>query len=209
MALKIHQSGFQAAFHALEEKPIEAACAALEHALQDFPRRDHRHRIEHCSVCPPYLAERLASLGVWVVTQPAFIFYHGDRYLQTVPAEQLPYLYPIASLLKQGVQVAGSSDCPVVSSNPLKGIFAAASRLAQTGESLLLEERIPIVEALRLFTIYAARAIFEDSNRGTIAPGKLADLVILSGDPTRTPLEEIPGLKVKKTILDGQVVWEE
>jgi len=143
-----------------------------------------------------------------VVTQPSFIYYNGERYLRTVPAEKLPYLYPIATLLKHKVQVAGSSDCPVVPPSPLTGIFAATSRRAQTGELVSPEERIPVEEALRLFTINAARAIFEESNRGTITPGKLADLVILSGDPTQLPLETIPKLRIDMTILDGQVVWE-
>jgi predicted amidohydrolase YtcJ len=70
------------------------------------------------------------------------------------------------------------------------------------------EERIPVKDALRLFTINAARAIFEESNRGTITPGKLADLVILNGDPTQLPPETIPKLRIDMTILDGQVVWE-
>jgi len=150
----------------------------------------------------------LASLGVTVVTQPAFIYYNGERYLRTVAAEKLPYLYPIATLLKHKILVAGSSDCPVVPPSPLTGIFAATSRRAQTGELVSPEERIPVEEALRLFTINAARAIFEESNRGTITPGKLADLVILSGDPTQLPPETIPKLRIDMTILDGQVVWE-
>jgi predicted amidohydrolase YtcJ len=208
LVLKIHQAGFQAVIHAIEEPAIEAACAALEYALQKSPRANHRHRIEHCSVCPPNLAKRLTSLGVTVVTQPAFIYYNGERYLRTVPAEKLPYLYPIATLLKHKIQVSGSSDCPVVPPNPLTGIFAATSRRAQTGELVSPEERILVEEALRLFTINAARAIFEESNRGTITPGKLADLVILNGDPTQLPPETIPKLRIDMTILDGQVVWE-
>lgn len=207
LVLKIHQAGFQVVVHAIEEPAVEAACAALEYALQKSPRANHRHRIEHCSVCPPNLAQRLAALGVTVVTQPAFIYYNGERYLRMVPAEKLPYLYPVATLLKHEVQVAGSSDFPIVSFNPLMGIFAATSRRSQTGEYVSPEERIPVEEALRLFTINAAKAIFEESSRGTITPGKLADLVILSGDPTQLPPEAIPDLKVEMTILDGQVAW--
>jgi len=89
MVLRIHQAGFQACIHAVEESAVEAACSAIEYALKKLPKSDHRHRIEHCSVCPPSLARKLASLGIMVVTQPSFIYYNGDRYLQTVPAEEL------------------------------------------------------------------------------------------------------------------------
>ena len=107
LVLKIHRSGSQVAIHAIEENAVQSACRAIEFALKKFPRRDHRHRIEHCSVCSPSLSKQLASLGIMVVTQPAFIYYHGERYLQTVAVKQLPNLYPIGTLLKNGVTVAG------------------------------------------------------------------------------------------------------
>ena len=84
--LEIHKSGFQIALHAIEETTIEAACSALEYALERFPRMGHRHRLEHCSVCTPVMARRLAALGVVVVTQPSFVYYNGERYLEMVPA---------------------------------------------------------------------------------------------------------------------------
>ena len=208
LVFKVHQAGFQVIIHAIEKAAIETACAALEYALRKSPRANHRHRIEHCSICPPILAKRLASLGVIVVTQPAFIYYNGERYLQTIPAKQLAFLYPIATFLKHKIQVAGSSDCPIIPPDPLKGIFAATSRRSQEGEIILPEERIPVEEALRMFSINPASAIFEESRRGTITPGKLADLVVLNGDPTQLPLEAIPDLNIEMTILDGQVVWE-
>ena len=71
MVLDIHRSGMQAVLHAIEGNTIEAACNAVEYALKKSPRSDHRHRIEHCSVCTPAVAKRLASLGIMVVTQPS------------------------------------------------------------------------------------------------------------------------------------------
>lgn len=207
MVLKIHQSGLQAALHAVEESTIEASCSAVEFALQRSPRSDHRHRIEHCSVCPPPLAKRLAALGIMVVTQPSFIYYNGDRYLRTVPNGQRSYLYPLATLLKNGVQVASSSDCPIVPINPLIGVYAASSRMAETGEILSPEEKITALEALRMGTVYAARSNFEEKMKGSIIPGQFADLVVLSEDPTKVPTLEIRDIEVEMTILDGEVVW--
>ncbi len=205
--LKIHQSGFQAAFHAIEGSPIEAACSAVGFALQVSRRNDHRHRIEHCSVCPPSLAKRLAALGIMVVTQPSFIYYNGDRYLESVPNKQSRYLYPLATLFKNGVQVAGGSDCPIAPINPLIGIYSAISRKTESGSIVIPEEKVSPLEAVRMYTLYAARSSFEETIKGSITPGKMADLVVLNGDPTKVPVDEIRDLEAEITILDGEVVW--
>jgi hypothetical protein len=204
----VHQSGFQAVIHAIEEASIEAACTAIKFALQKSPRSDHRHRIEHCSVCPPHLSKRLASLGIMVVTQPSFIHSNGDRYLETVPRLQLRHLYPIATLMENGVQVAGSSDCPIGPANPLIGIYSAISRRSETGKAVLVKEAIAPLDALRMYTDYAARTTFEEKIKGSITPGKLADLVVLSGDPTKLPTDEIKKIQVEVTVLNGEVVWD-
>ncbi len=205
----IHQSGLQAVIHAVEETSIEAVCTAIEYALEKSPRLDHRHRIEHCSVCPEALSKRLASLGVMVVTQPSFIYYNGERYLETVPDTQLKNLYPMGTLMKNGVQVASSSDCPVVPANPLIGIYSAVSRKSETGKAVLAKEGITPLDALRTYTHNAARATFDEKIKGSITPGKVADLAVLSGDPITSPTEEIKDIRVEMTILNGEVVWED
>ena len=207
LVLGVHKSGLQVILHALEETTIEPACSAIESALFRFPRAHHRHRIEHCAVCPPSLSRRLASLGIMVVTQPSFIFYHGDRYLRTVPKGQLKHLYPLATLMRNGVRVAGSSDCPIVPPGPLIGIYSAVSRKAETGEVILPKEKITPFEALQMYTEYAAGVNFEEKIKGSITAGKLADLVILNGDPTRVSTSEIKDIEVEMTIIDGKVVW--
>ena len=206
--LQIHRSGFRACLHAIEENAVEAACSAIEYALKKFPRPGHRHRIEHCSVCPPPLAKRLAALGITVVTQPSFIYYSGNRYLQTVPPEEMKHLYPLRALLESGVKVAASSDCPIAPANPMTGIFAATSRMTETGEAVLPEEKITPEEALKMYGETAARATFEEDMKGSISPGKLGDLVLLNGDPTQVPTNELRDIKVEMTILNGEVVWE-
>jgi predicted amidohydrolase YtcJ len=206
--LRIHDSGTQVILHAVEKRAIEAACDAIDFALQRSPRPDPRHRIEHCSVCPPSLARRIASLGIVVVTQPSFIYYNGERYLRTVPESERDHLYPIATLMRSDVRVAGSSDCPVVPANPLIGIFSASSRRAENGEFVSPGEKISPSEAIRMFTIDAAKATFEEGIKGSLAPGKLADLVVLSGDPTKLPIDEVKEIKVEMTILNGEVVWD-
>jgi predicted amidohydrolase YtcJ len=208
IVLDIHRSGFQTILHAIEETTIGAACSAVEYALQKCPKSDHRHRIEHCSVCTPSLSKRLASLAIMVVTQPSFIYFHGDRYLETVPNGQLKYLYPIATLMKSGVRVAASSDFPIVPANPLIGIYSAVYRATEAGAVLLPRESISPFEALRMYGDYAAKTTFEEAIKGSITPGKVADLVILSGDPTELPTNEIKDIGVEMTILNGEVVFD-
>lgn len=207
MVFKVHQAGMQVSIHAIEENAIEAACEAIASALQKIPRRNHRHRIEHCSVCPPSLVKKISSLEIVVVSQPSFLFFSGDRYLKTVFDQQLRHLYPFRTLLNEGIILAAGSDCPVVPPDPLIGISTAVSRKAQTGDIVVPEECISIIDALRLFTKNAAFVSFEEKMRGTVSAGKLADLVILNGDPTRVPHDALKDLEVEMTIIDGKVVW--
>lgn len=206
--LKAHQAGFQVAIHAVEEGTVEAACAALEYCLTKLPKVDHRHRLDHCSVCPPSLLRRLKSIRSLVVTQPAFIYYSGERYLREVPGTQLPWLYRIKSFMKNGLKPAASSDCPVVPCNPSVGVYSAVTRKAETGQVLLSDEAISAEEALRMYTLSGAYASFEERLKGCIAERKLADLVVLSADPTKVAPEQIREIQVEKTIVGGKVVWE-
>ena len=208
MACEAHKAGFQLALHTVEESTLEAAVTALEYALHQMPKPDHRHRIEHCSVCPPHLVQRLKNIGAMVVTQPSFIYYSGERYLATVPQEDQKWLYPIGSLLGGEIRVAASSDSPIVHLDPLVGIYAAVTRKAKTGQDVLPHEGISSSEALKMYTMDAAYASFEEESKGSIAPGKLADLVLLSDNPIQVSPEGIKEIQVLMTIVDGKVVWE-
>ncbi len=207
LVLDIHEAGFQAVLHCVEEKTIAAACDAIEYALEHSECADHRHRIEHCSVCPPALAKRIGDLGIMVATQPSFIYYSGDRYLETVPPEQLKDLYPIGRLIKNDIKVAGSSDFPIAKPNPIIGIYAAVTRMTEHGKPVLPEEGINALEALKMYTQTAAAVSFEENSKGSIAVGKNADLVVLSDDPTNVNSQMIKSINVEMTIINGEVVW--
>jgi hypothetical protein len=206
--LECHRAGFQVAFHAIAENTVEAAISALEHADRYVPVAGRRHRIEHCSECPPYLLERLQKLGAVIVTHPATIYYNGERYLATVAKSQLPWLYRIKSPLSSGVMVAAASDAPVMPINPLAGIYGAVKRKAESGQVLLPEERITVNQALELYTVNAAYASFEENIKGSVTPGRLADIVILSDNPLKVPPERLKDIRVEMTIIGGEVVWK-
>jgi predicted amidohydrolase YtcJ len=208
-ALAAHRAGFQLAIHCVEPGTVAAAITALEYIASRSSLAGRRHRLEHCSECPPQLLERLRKLEAMVVTQPPFIYYSGERYLATIPAERQRWLYRIKSLLDAGLMVAASSDSPVVTDNPLVGIYAAVTRRAQSGQELLPGEAVSAEKALAMYTTSAACASFEEDIKGAIAPGKLADLVVLSADPLKSPPEQLKDIRVEMTIVDGRVVWED
>lgn len=207
MVLTAHKAGHQVAIHAIEDRTVEAAITALEYALKIIPKDDHRHRIEHCSECPPHLLERIKNIGSVVVTQPAFIYYNGERYLSEVDPDKLPWLYRTGAFCSNGIKVGASSDAPVIGFNPLIGVYAAVTRKAQSEQILSNEEAITPGQALRMYTMGSAYASFQVDLKGSISLGKLADLVVLSDDPTRVPSEEIKDITVEKTIIGGEVVW--
>lgn len=208
LAFSAHQAGFQLAIHCLEPGAVDAAIAALEYINNQMPIAERRHRLEHCAECPPPLLKRLSRLKAMVVTQPPFVYYSGERYLAIIPPAQIRWLYRIRSFLDGGLVVAGSSDCPVAPDNPLVGIYAAVTRRAESGEELSPEEGISAEQALAMYTINAAYASLEEDIKGSITPGKLADMVVLSDDPLKSPPEQIKDIRVEMTILDGGVVWE-
>jgi predicted amidohydrolase YtcJ len=202
-----HEAGRQVAIHAVEPAEIDAACDAIEKALQKTYRVSHCHRIEHCSVCPQPLLERIRRLGITVVTQPSFVYFHGDRYLATVAVDELSYLYRTGSMMSAGIPVAGSSDFPMTDPNPFFGMYGAISRKTKGGQFLLCEEAITPGDALAIFATNAAASCRKAHTIGSIEPGKFGDLVILDGDPLPDNLEKIRDIKVNATIIGGQVAW--
>jgi predicted amidohydrolase YtcJ len=208
LALAAHQAGFQLAFHAEEEDVINAVIDTLEYIDGISPLIGRRHRIEHFAEGTPRVLERLAGRDVIIVSQPPFVYYSGERYLATVAPDILPWMYRVRSPLESGLVVAGSSDTPVVPLNPLAGIYAAVTRKTRAGQDFFPVEAVTPYPALKMYTINAAYASFEENIKGSLSPGKLADMVVLSADPTRVPPEQIMDIEVVMTILDGEVVWE-
>ena len=208
LMLQAHQLGFQIAVHAVEAEAVEATSRAYGRLLRQSPRRDHRHRIEHCSECPPHALKDLEGLGLVVVTQPGFLFYNGDRYLSTVDQEMQSRLYRFRAFMKAGLRPAAGSDAPVVEPDPLRAVYSAITRRSREGNVLSQDEAVSPQEALQMHTLAGAYAAFQEKEKGTIEPGKLGDLVIMDRDPTRADPEELREAKVIATIIGGKVAWE-
>src|SRR5215208_7020822 len=132
----------------------------------------------------------------------------GDSYIRNFTAEQLACSYPGRTWFDRGIVAVGSSDVPVVDCDVLVNLRSAVTRLTQTGQRMGPGQGVTIDEALRMFTRSGAFASFEEDLKGTITAGKLADLVVLSGDPRATPAEDLPSLSVEMTVVDGRVAYE-
>ena len=208
----VHAAGMPLAVHAIEQRHIEAVCTAVEKARagRRGPAPSHGrplHRIEHCSVCPPDLARRIAADGIAVATQPVFIYQDGERYLRSVREGDLPHLYAIRTLLDAGVCVAGSSDSPIAPADPILGIAAAVARLTRAGNPVRNEQGTTVREALALYTVNAARAVGLGSSLGSITGGKMADFAILDADPFEVGPRALRDITVTMTVCSGEVVY--
>ena len=198
--LEAHSSGLQLAVHAIGDKAVDVALQAFEKALRKVPKGDARHRIEHASVLNEKLIRRMKRLGIIASVQPHFIV--SDFWVQQrLGKDRARWVYPFKSLLKGGILICAGSDCPVEPIFPLLGVWAAVTKQSNPKEKLTVEE------ALRLYTLNAAYAAFEEALRGTIEEGKLADLTVLSDDPFEVNPERLREIKVLMTIVDGRVVY--
>ncbi|MDH5482055.1 MAG: amidohydrolase [Candidatus Bathyarchaeota archaeon] len=200
LVLKAHKAGLQLAVHAIGDHAMEVVLETLEKALKAHPRKNHRHRIEHCSVLNPKLIKRMKHSKIIASVQPHFIvsdFWVPDR----LGRKRAPWVYPLKTLLTEGIVVASGSDCPVEPINPILGVWAAVARKSFTRESLTVQE------ALKTYTINAAYASFDDGKKGTIEAGKLADITILSANLFEVQPDEIKNAKVVMTIVGGKIVY--
>ena len=208
MIARAHSAGFQVTMHTLGDRAIDQGLTAIERALSQQPRANARPRLEHCGICPPDLQRRVQALGVTPAMQPAFFWEFGDGYLINYGRERADVIFPVRSLLQRGVRVAGSSDAPVTDYRPLFGIEQALTRATSGGQVCGDAERVDLQSALRMYSINAAYAAFEDDRKGSLQPGKLADLVLLDEDIARVPAHELRDLPVAMTVSGGQVVYE-
>lgn len=198
-------SGAQVAVHCTGSATLVAALAAFE-SLPAAYRVGRRHRLEHLGECPPPCVQRIARLGLVVVTNPVFVRLRGEVYREETPRAAWNWLYRARSLLAAGVSLAGASDAPVGPPSPWLGIAAARTRCAGDGRALGAGERLSARQALALFTTGAAYALQADT-LGRLLPGAPADLVAVEPDPVRASPDEVADTRVLLTMIGGRIVW--
>jgi len=206
---KGHGAGMQVAVHALGDAAIASVLTAYDRALTANPRENHRHRIIHYCILREDLLPKTRRLAVGVDIQPRFVSLNGRVAETFLGPERVKLTYPWKTIREFGVPMAGGSDCPVERHEPLLGIHAAVNRQVDSAPGFVFrpEERLAPYEALQLYTTASAYSTFAENEKGTITPGKLADLVVLSDDPCAVPPTTLKDLQVEMTVVDGKIVY--
>lgn len=200
LVLRAHRAGFQLAMHAIGDYGVDLVLNAVEYALRECPRENHRHRVEHASVLDLGLIRRMCKLGVVACVQPHFVV--SDFWVvERLGVRRARWVYPFKSLLKEGVMVAGGSDCPVEPISPFLGIYGAVKERSYS------KENVSVWEALELYTVNAAFVSFDEDVRGSLEVGKLADFVVLSEDLFDVSVEKVGKVEVLLTVVGGEVVY--
>ena len=208
MVALAHKNGMQIAVHAIGDACLDQVLRAMEKALHDCPREDHRHGIVHCQISRADQLRKIEELGLQVYAQSVFLDYDNHIVEKLVVPEIAQTSYHWKSLIANGVRVSNGSDCPVELPDVMKGIECAVTRTSLDGcGPYLPEEAFTVQEALDSFTWKGAEASFEEDRKGRIAPGQLADFVILAQDPFETKGKDLHTIPVKATVIDGQCVY--
>lgn len=204
-----HRRGFQLTAHAVGDAAIDMVLNSYEKAMEEYPRKDCRHRIEHCFLCTPQLMDRIKKLGVIPVPNPGFLSVWGgvfDKYY----GDRIENVVPLKSFEDKGIITPFGSDAMVIDEfEPLFGIAAAMERRdLKTDKVLEMDQKISFLRGLRCYTYFGAYASFEENEKGSLETGKLADVVVLSDSVLGKSSDEIRNIKVEKTYLGGQLITE-
>ena len=209
MVKELHEAGYQIAIHANGDAAIDDVIHAFREAQRAFPREDARHRIEHCQMVRQDQLDAIAELNLSPSFFVGHVYYWGDRHRDIfMGPERAAGISALRSSIDRGIRFTVHDDTPVTPVNPLQLVWVGVNRLTKTDQVLGPDERITPLEALRTVTVDAAWQNFEEGIKGSIAPGKLADFVILDGNPLTVDPTAIRDIQVLETIVGGETVFE-
>jgi predicted amidohydrolase YtcJ len=166
-----------------------------------------RHHIVHAGNLTSSQIDKVAELGLYISSQANFFSLLGDGFIEAYGPIRSQQLYRFNTLLKRGIKLGLSSDCPVAEPNPFLGVRDSICRKTAQGQDFGPAECITAEQAFSLYTREAAYFSFEEKERGTIKEGKWADLVVLDKDPMLLSPEAIPNCQVKMTMVGGKIVY--
>jgi len=202
-----HDAGIRVSIHSIGDRGIDIALDCIEKAQKMSPASDMRHRIEHNSCCTPKQLTRIKALGVNPSSSIGYMYGIGDQYADNFGRERRRWLHPHKTMQEMGIIAGGNNDCPVTFYSPFVQMYAAVTRKTVSGQVVAPEEAISVMDAIRVYTWNGAYLAKEENIKGSIEPGKLADMVVLHRDILTIPAEEIKEVRVLTTIVDGKVVF--
>jgi predicted amidohydrolase YtcJ len=200
-------AGFQLATHANGERAIDRILGVYEDLQREHPRRDPRFRVEHCTVVTPELVARLRAVQAIPIPFAGYVNFHGDV-LHFYGDERAGRMFAYRSFIDAGLRPPSSSDYTASPPAPMLWLYSETTRRDPTGHVWGERQRITVQESLRSMTLDGAYASFEEHDKGSIEPGKLADLAVLERDPLALPPEAWMDIKVERTMLGGNWVFE-
>ena len=208
MLKKCHLAGFQTTAHAVGDRAVTNMVTSYENILNEYPKENHRHRIEHCGITNEGVLEKIKKLGIVPVSNPSFITLNAPDYNRFY-GDRVNYMFPLKSYVEKGIITAIGSDAPITVPNPMMSIYGALLRrdfktLTECGPN----QKVDIMDIIRMFTINGAYVSFEEDIKGSLEVGKLADIIMLEDDILTYNPEDILNLKVKITMVDGKIVYE-
>ena len=216
MAEERARAGFQMGYHAIGDRAVQMALDAFEEASRSAAAapgatgpRDLRFRVEHAQVVTPDEIKRFAELGVIASMQPNHLLTDMSWAEERLGPARARCSYTWRSFLDAGVPLAFGTDYPVEPLTPFRGLYAAVTRKNEAGtKEYFPEEKLTIDEAIAAYTEGAAFAEFSEKYKGKLAPGYLADFVVLDRDISKVPPQEILGTKVLRTVVGGKTVYD-
>jgi predicted amidohydrolase YtcJ len=202
-----HELGWDIGIHAIGDRAHHEAAAAFADVLDEAPA-EHRHSLIHGYFASDASLEQMARHGLAVVIQPTFIYYEGDDLFRDVGPALAARYKPARTYLDRGIRVVATSDVPsTVHYNPFVGLYSLVTRRSWKGTPIAPQEAISREEALHAYSVAGAWLTREEGEKGPLAPGYLADLIVLDRDYFTCPEEEIKEIQVDLTVIDGRVVY--
>ncbi len=203
----LHRAGYQLAIHGNGDESIEDILDAFEAAQRAHPVADPRMILVHSQMSRRDQVARMKALGITPSFFSAHTWYWGDRHRDIfMGPERAAVMSPARWAQEEGLRFSSHLDTPVTPMLPLQAVWSQVHRQTTAGDVLGPEQRISVMEALRAVTIDAAWQVFQEDNRGSLEPGKYADLVVLSGNPLDDPMA-MRDLKVERTLVGGATIY--
>jgi predicted amidohydrolase YtcJ len=206
-ARKAHSAGWQLGTHANGDVAVDITLRVYERLQREMPRNDARYRLEHCTVINESLIERIKVLGAIPTPFSTYVYYHGEK-MKEYGTERLNQMFALRSMIDAGIRPTQASDYPPGPFEPMMALQSEVTRTDSRGNVWGAAQRITLEEAIRTGTINGAYASFEERVKGSIEPGKYADLVVLGRDVFSEDPSNIVNIPIERTMTGGHWVWE-
>jgi predicted amidohydrolase YtcJ len=206
-AIKAQKANWQIGIHANGDVGIDKSLNVFERIQKEHPRKEPRFRLEHCTVINKELIKRIKKLNVIPCPFSTYVYFHGEKMIH-YGQERLENMFAVKSFLDAGINVTQTSDYPPGPFEPMMAIQSSVTRTDMSGNIWGASQKISVEDAIKVGTINGAYASYEENIKGSLEIGKLADLVVLDKDPTQVDPSTIIDIKIERTMVDGNWVYE-